>query len=64
MRQYSIISEKLFIASNINKFIKNKYNLLEHNNIKINLKQEEKTNMLKTISKKKGFKKIFTSFSS
>ena len=33
MQSFQKISEKLFSAANINKFIKGKYNILEHNNI-------------------------------
>lgn len=33
MHSFQKISEKLFSAANINKFIKGKYNILEHNNI-------------------------------
>ena len=69
MHSFQKISEKLFSAANINKFIKGKYNILEHNNItlksfnKINDKIINHKNIVKNNIKpsKSNYKKTITS---
>lgn len=64
MLSFKIISEKLFSAANINKFIKGKYNILEHNNITLKSFNDfnNKTCMKNNIkSEKSKYKKNITS---
>ncbi len=69
MHSFRKISEKLFSAANINKFIKSKYNILEHNNItlksfnKINSKIINDKNIIKNNIKlnKSKYKRTITS---
>tara|TARA_B100000900_G_scaffold413270_1_gene436904 strand:+ start:1171 stop:1380 length:210 start_codon:yes stop_codon:yes gene_type:complete len=69
MHSFRKISEKLFSAANINKFIKGKYNILEHNNItlksfnKINSKIINDKNIIKNNIKlnKSKYKRTITS---
>ena len=64
MHSFKKISEKLFSAANINKFIKGKYNILEHNNITLKSFNDinNKVIMQNNIKpKKSNYKKTITS---